>query len=64
MPSEANEITDGGMNEKLWEKVWPWIDALKDIDGPMGDYMINLEKRVQLLEKDVSELRGCRDKSV
>lgn len=45
------------MQQRFWEKMRPWMDALAALDDPVGDYLISLEERVRRLEGEVESLR-------
>jgi len=43
---------------RIWEPVRRFLEAMKGIDDPQGEYLLRLETRVQSLEAELARLRG------
>lgn len=44
--------------KRLWAKIARLAEAVEGMDGPAGDYMLSLGKRVDKLERDLAYLEG------
>lgn len=45
------------MMQQLSAKLRLWGEAIASTDDPLGEYLVNLEKRVRRLEGEVGQLR-------
>lgn len=47
-----------GAMKRLWTKIARFAEALDGADDPVGDYILSLGKRVDKLERDLSQLES------
>lgn len=45
------------MLRRLLAELRIWEEVLAGIDDPVGDYLLELEKRVAMLERDLAEVQ-------
>lgn len=45
------------MFRRLWKRCPSCIGRFEWVDDPEGDYLLDLEKRIHRLERDVTQLR-------
>jgi hypothetical protein len=44
--------------KRLWTKTARFAEALEGMDDPTGDYILSLGKRIDQLERDLSQLES------